>query len=70
MRLFRNLSVGRKLAASAAAAILFLALLVGVVQVQLEAAGTQQEAVLPFQIITTDKVVNHKNQGQKNQIAR
>jgi methyl-accepting chemotaxis protein len=44
MRLFRNLSVGRKLAASAAAAILFLALLVGVVQVQLEAAGTQQEA--------------------------
>lgn len=44
MRLFRNLSVGRKLAASAMAAILLLVGLVGLVQMQLESAGTQQEA--------------------------
>ncbi len=44
MRLFRNLSVGRKLAGSAMAAILLLVGLVGLVQMQLGAAGAEQEA--------------------------
>ncbi|TDH63784.1 HAMP domain-containing protein [Dankookia rubra] len=44
MRLFRNLSVGRKLAASAILAILLLGGLVLLVQGQLAAAGAQQQA--------------------------
>ncbi|MDI3306200.1 MAG: methyl-accepting chemotaxis protein [Acetobacteraceae bacterium] len=44
MRFFRNLSVGRKLAGSVLAAILLMVGLVGLVQMQLESAGTQQEA--------------------------
>jgi methyl-accepting chemotaxis protein len=44
MRLFRNLSVGRKLAASAILAILLLGGLVLLVQRELAAAGEQQQA--------------------------
>ena len=44
MRFFRNLSVGRKLAASAALAILLLAAMVGLVERELALVREQQTA--------------------------